>query len=64
MSKTAVNYFLSYNFRYYKTAIPQESGWNVDVAEWCKSEADRQGLQEADRWGCFIIDEIIPMNDG
>ena len=50
--------FALHDCRYYKNAIPQESGWNVEVVEWCKFEADRQRLQEGDRWGCLIIDEM------
>ena len=48
--------FALHDCGYYKNAIPQESGWNVEVVEWCKFEADRQRLQEGDRWGCLIID--------
>ena len=45
--------------RYYKNAINQDAGWNQDVIEWCKTEAERQQLKAADySWGRLVLDEM------
>ena len=45
--------------RYYKNAINQDAGWNQDVIEWCKTEAERQELKAADySWGRLVLDEM------
>ena len=44
--------------RYYKNKNEQKPGWQRNIVEWCKYEAKRIGLQEADYWGGFVLDEM------
>ena len=44
--------------RYYKNSIPQQSGWNNDVIDWCRKEAERLKLKPEDYWGGLIFDEM------
>ena len=42
---------------FYKNSIPQQSGWNKDVIDWCRKEAERLKLK-SDYWGGLIFDEM------
>jgi len=44
--------------RYYKNKNEQKPGWQRNIVEWCKYEAKRIGLQEADYWGGFVLEEM------
>ena len=44
--------------RYYKNSIPQQSGLNKDVIDWCRKEAERLKLKSEDYWGGLIFDEM------
>ena len=45
-------------FRYYKNAVGQEAGWNYEMIQWCKREAERQTLNPEDYWGGLVLDEM------
>jgi hypothetical protein len=50
--------FLFSSKRYYKNALHQKPGWNRDVIEWCRQEAQRLNLKEQDFWGGLVFDEM------
>jgi hypothetical protein len=53
-----VLYFYLLQKRYYKNSLDQKSGWNRDVIEWCRQEAQRLNLKEQDFWGGLVFDEM------
>lgn len=56
---TFISYLVCFIFcRYYKNSIEEVPGWNPDIINWCRKEAERRKLKEKDYWGGFVIDEM------
>jgi len=53
-----LSYTVILAFRYYKNSIEEMPGWNAEVINWCRKEAERRNLKEEDYWGGFLLDEM------
>ncbi|XP_028392672.1 uncharacterized protein LOC114517214 [Dendronephthya gigantea] len=49
--------------RYYKNSVSQQPGWNIEVLNWCRKEAERLKLTEENHWGGLIFDEMKIQED-
>lgn len=47
----------------YRNALKQEPGFDPKIFEWMHEEASRRGLQEKDRLGGIIFDEMSIQQD-
>lgn len=47
----------------YRNALKQEPGFDPNIFEWMHEKADRRGLQEKDRLGGVIFDEMSIQQD-
>ena len=49
---------LKLQYRYYKSSVNQQPGWNTEAIEWCRKETERKRLKPDDHWGGLVVDEM------